>query len=102
MDPIPTNDLVAANEFCISQNVELSFIHSLNDSGLIEMVTVEEIKFIPASQLPRLEKWVRFHYEMNINLEGIETIAHLLQQLEDLQEEMTRLANKLHLYETMK
>ncbi len=96
---MPTDNLVPANEFCISHHAEISFIHSLHESGLIDMVIIDKTGFIPADQLSQLEKLVRFHYEMDINLEGIETITHLLQQLELIQDEIIRLRNRLRLYE---
>ncbi|HTB52906.1 MAG TPA: chaperone modulator CbpM [Ferruginibacter sp.] len=93
-----TENLVDANQFCIYHNVEISFIHSLHQSGLIEIVVIKETVFIPAEQLEHLEKLARFHYEMDINLEGIETIAYLLEKIKKLQEEITIAENKLRLY----
>jgi len=46
-----------------------------------------------------LEKFIRFHYEMDINIEGIETISHLLQRVNELQQEIVALKNKVGLYE---
>jgi len=96
---MPTTDLIAANEFCIYHNVEMSFIFSLQHAGLIPVVVEEEKVFIPASELPQLEKLTRLHYEMDINLEGIETISHLLQRMKDMQQEMKQLKTKLGFYE---
>ena len=92
-------DIINADEFCVHHNVDVSFIHSLQESGLIEITTIKETGFIPVSQLQQLEKWVRLYYEMDINLEGIETITHLLQKINNLQDEITRLRNNLRLYE---
>lgn len=94
-----TEYLIAIDEFCASHNIEISFISSLQKSGLIEVITIKESEFIDADQLRQLEKMVRFYYEFDINLEGIETINHLLQQLKKLQEENINLRNKLRLYE---
>jgi hypothetical protein len=71
-------NLVSATTFCVYHNIELSFIHSLKEHGMIETVTVEEEIFLPLTQLDRLERIVRLHFELDINLEGIETITHLL------------------------
>ncbi len=90
---------VAAREFCMSHNVEISFLHALCESGLLEMITEEENVFIYREQLPDLERWVQFHYEMDINLEGIEAINHLLHKIKTMQQEMNILRNKLGLYE---
>ena len=92
-------EMVAASEFCRSHNVEISFLYSLSESGLLEITNVEETVFISQEQLPELEKLVRLHYDMDINLEGIEAIHHLLQQMKTMQDEMRVLKNKLALYE---
>jgi predicted lipoprotein len=42
---------------------------------------------------------VRLHYELDINLEGIETIFHLLDRIEALQQEMRDLQKKIGVYE---
>ena len=91
--------LIAIDEFCAKHDIEVSFISSLQETGLIEITTIEETGFIQVDQIQDLEKFIQFHYELDINLEGIETISHLLQRVNDLQEEITQLRNKLGLYE---
>lgn len=92
-------NLIPANEFCVYHNIEISFIYSLHEIGLIEITTIEETAFIPAMQLLELEKMVHLHYELDINLEGIETITHLLHRINDMQNKITTLNNRLRLYE---
>ena len=92
-------EMVAVHEFCISHKIEESFLYSLRESGLLEIITVEETVFINRDRLPDLEKMVRLHYEMDINLEGIEAIYHLLEQMKAIQEEMKTLRNRLSIYE---
>jgi len=94
-----TENLIAVNEFCVNHNIEISFISSLQKTGLIEFTIIEEALFIDADQLQQLEKIVHFYYELDINLEGIETINHLLQRINSLQDEIIRLKNRLRLYE---
>ncbi len=94
-----TEEMVAADEFCIHHNIELSFIYSLKDSGLVEMTSIEEKIFLPVSQLSQLERLVRLYYEMDINLEGIETITYLLQQMNDMQQQIVQLSNRLSMYD---
>jgi hypothetical protein len=95
-----TDSLIALNEFCASHDLEISFISSLEKTGLIEVISVREDLFIDSEQLKQLEQIVRFHYEFDINLEGIETIIHLLQQIKSLKDENTALNNRLRLYES--
>ena len=96
---MPATDMIAASEFCIYHNIDISFIFSLQRSGLIAVVLEEEKAFVPASELPQLEKLVRLYYEMDINLEGIETITYLLQRMNDMQKEMKALKSRLGMYE---
>ena len=93
-------NLIPANEFCASHNIEISFIESLQETGLIEITTIKETEYIQESQLYDLEKIVRLYYELDINLEGIDTVIHLLQRMNDMQDEITLLKNRLRLYES--
>ena len=95
-----TEYLVAIDEFCTSHNIEISFISSLQRSGLIEITTIKESDFIETDKLQQLDKFVRLYYDLDINLEGIETISYLLQRIGSMQDEIRALRNKLRLYET--
>lgn len=91
--------LIAVNDFCIHYKIENSFINSLKQSGLIEIITIEESDFLEESQLLQLEKIIFFYYELDINLEGIETINHLLNRVNSLQNEIINLKNSLRIYD---
>jgi hypothetical protein len=91
--------LIVASEFCAGHRIEVSFVESLAQHGLINVESIGEQLAIPDTQLPSLEKMVRLHYELDINLEGIETIFHLLERIEALQQEMFKLQQKNGLYE---
>jgi len=92
-------NFISANEFCTNHNIEVSFISLLQETGLIEVTTIEETGYINISQLKELEKIVGFYYDLDINLGGIETITRLLQRMNDMQHEITALKNRLRLYE---
>ncbi len=87
--------LIPAKDFCIHHNIEYSFINSLEDSGLIQVQSIKRSSFIHVDDLHRLEKFVHLHYDLDINIEGIETINYLLEKMEEMQKEMVRLKNKL-------
>jgi len=94
-----TTTLISTTDFCTWHQVEYTFIRSLSDAGLIEITIVDEGEFIPETQLQRLEKMVRLHHELDINIAGIEAITHLLDRVETLHQEMRALRNRLNLYE---
>jgi hypothetical protein len=95
-----TEYLISVDEFCANHNIEISFISSLEQTGLIEITTIKETGFINAEQLQQLEKFIRLYYDLEINLEGIETITHLLQRMNSMHDEIIMLRNRLRLYES--
>lgn len=92
-------DLVPARQCCIQYSIEYTFIQSLQESGLIRVETINGEGFIPAEQLRQLERYVRLHHELDINLEGIEAITHLLNRVEALQKELSLVSARLRQYE---
>jgi hypothetical protein len=95
-----TAHLIPVHQFCTQHNIELSFIGLLQENGLLEVTTMEQTTFIPEECLPELEKIVRLHHELDINVEGIEAITHLLHRIESLQQEVKRMKSRLRLYES--
>lgn len=93
------DDLIAVNEFCVNHKIEIAFIKHLHQNGLIEISIIKSEYFVEKEQLPQLEKFVRFYYDLDINLEGIETISYLLKRIENLQKEIVVLKNRLRFYE---
>ena len=88
--------MIPADIICAHHQIDQTFIYSLESSGLIEVNRVEDKVFVHPSQLCDLEKFIYFHYELEINLEGIEAIANLLQRMHEMQEELNTLRRKLH------
>ena len=92
--------MIAVDEFCANHKIEISFISSLQQTGLIEITTIKDAGYIDPNQLLQLEKIIRLYYEFDINLEGIETINYLLKRMNSMQDEIISLRNKLRIYET--
>lgn len=88
-------NLIATTEICTYHEVEYTFISSLSDAGLLELHVVNETTYIPESELQKLEKMIRMHNELEINVPGIEAITHLLERVEQLQEELRVLRNRV-------
>lgn len=88
-----TTDLIPVDLFCEHHQVEMSFIYSLQQHGLIETILIEEKQCISADELQKLEKMTRLYYDLDINIEGIETVFHLLEKIENLQNEIRYIKN---------
>lgn len=87
-------NLIPAKDLCMYHNIEYSFIHELENSGLISVTSVKQEVFIPEDEMQKVEKFIRLHYELDINVEGLETINYLLEKMERLQQEILQLRNK--------
>lgn len=92
-------NLIPADEVCIHHQLEATFIQDLEHEGLIHISVVDKKTFIPADELPRLEKMIHLYRDLEINVPGIASIDHLLQKVDDLHNELWALRNKLRLYE---
>lgn len=93
------DELISIREFCRHHNIEVTFIHSLQESKLIDVVVIREEAYVHTEQLRRLEKIVRLYYDLDINLEGIEVINDLLDRIEGMQSEINKLRNRMNLFD---
>lgn len=91
--------LITIIEYCKSSTIEFEFITLLSEEGLIEIQLVSGEEFIPLDQLPLIEKYARWYYEMEINLAGIDALHHLVAKVRRLKNEIDDLENRLGLYE---
>lgn len=90
--------LIPAQEFCTHHHIELNFIYSLREYGLIDVISNEGNDYISTEKLNELEKIIRLRYDLDVNMEGIDVIMHLLNQLETAQHEANELRNQLKFY----
>ena len=88
-------NLIATTEICTYHDVEYTFINSLGEAGLVDLKVVKKSTYIPETELQKLEKMIRMHHELDINVAGIEAIIHLLDRVEQMQEELRVLRNRL-------
>lgn len=87
--------LIPVEHFCISHKIEIQWVKSLQDFGLVKIVTKKDLLYIPENELKKLERILVFNRELDINLEGIEAIFQLLSRLEKVQERVLLLENQL-------
>ncbi|TXD48774.1 chaperone modulator CbpM [Polaribacter sp. IC073] len=91
--------LIAAQTLCTHYNIEISFVATLNQMGLIQIEIIEQEQFINQEQIGNLEKIIRLYNELHVNLEGIDVVLNLLNKEKELKNEVTSLKNRLRLYE---
>lgn len=91
--------LISTQTLCLQYNIEISFVDALNRMGLIQIEIIEQKQFIHQDQISDLEKIIRLHNELNVNLEGIDVVFNLLKKERELRNELIVLKNRLRLYE---
>ncbi|WP_264520886.1 chaperone modulator CbpM [Flavobacterium sp. N1994] len=94
-----SDDLIVIDLFCLHHGIEVDFIFELQSQGMIDIVEREEKKYFSVAQLVSIEKIIRLHYDLNINLEGIDVIMNLLHQMEEYQRQLQIAKNKLAFFE---
>jgi len=94
-----TEHLIAVEVFATHQGVETTFVNALHDRGLVHLTVVQEQHFLEPEQLVRIEQLARLHYDLDINLEGLEAISHLLDRMDAAQQEVRLLRERLRVYE---
>lgn len=91
--------LIPVKQLCIHYQVEMSFFNGLHKNGLVEMTSIKRTWYIHKDKIIDLEKVVRLHHELEVNIEGIDIILNLLKRLDQKENELSNLRNKLSLYE---
>jgi len=97
MDTI--HEFIPVEVFCLHHNVEVSFLTSLHEFSLIDVVQFNNGNYIHVTQIVKAEKIVRLHTDLKINPEGIEAVLHLLDKIKDIQNQVVVLKSRLLLYE---
>lgn len=82
---------ISIEDCCRVYSIETAFIKTLNENGLLELQLINETYFLDQADLFQLEKFVHLHYDLEINIAGIEAISHLLERIQVLQTELRML-----------
>jgi len=92
-------NLIPIDKLCTHYHVEMSFFNGLMEFDLIEITTIEQTHYLHTDSINELEKIIRLHKDLYINLEGIDTVLNLLNKIDVLQTELSVIKNRLGLYE---
>ncbi len=90
-------DRISREDLVRIYNIEITFFNSLQEAGLVKTVLENEVTYLSYDELPVFEQLANWHYDLEVNLAGLEVLRHLLEKLENLQLENRRLKNQQHL-----
>lgn len=89
------------NDFCIHYDIPESFINALYNYDLIEIIEKENTQFIMETEIRDIEKMIRLHYDLQINIEGVHAINNLLNKVDALKQEIALLQKKLNFHQSV-
>ena len=81
-------------DICRVHRLEETFIYELYHNDLIEIIPQDEQDCIDEEQLPLIEKFSNWHYDLELNMQGIEVVSRLLERIEQLQQEVRALKGR--------
>jgi len=89
------SERISREELVQIYNIEITFFDELVDSGLLNIETDNEIRYLMYEDLPTFERFTNWHYDLEINLPGLEVIHNMLQKMENLNQINRELMQKL-------
>lgn len=94
-----TNIHYISIDTCIEKyQIEHIFIQHLDEMGAIQLIQQDNEQVIKDEQLSTLEKFIRLHYDLDINLEGLSAIHELFHQIEIRNAQIHQLQQELKYY----
>lgn len=84
-------DRISREELVKIYNIEVSFFDDLEETGLLHIVKENNVKYLLYEELSSFERFTNWHYDLEVNLPGLEMLHQLLQKMETLKAENRRL-----------
>ena len=82
------NVTISVIQFSKYHQIEPQFVIDLYKNDLVVLHERNQEYFIEENDLKLIERFIEFHYNLVVNLEGLEVIHHLLKQIETLQKQL--------------
>lgn len=86
---------ISREELVQLYNIEIHFFDELHEYGLLHIIEENNIKYLLYEELPMFEKFANWHYDLEVNIPGLEIIHQMLLKMEALQNENRRLLNRM-------
>ncbi|GGD42582.1 chaperone modulator CbpM [Muriicola marianensis] len=93
------DELFPVVRLCELYNLEAAFFEELGEFGMIDLRIYRGERCIHQDALQKVEKIIRIHRDLHVNLEGIDVVMNMLRRQEELEERILRLNNRLRRYE---
>ena len=82
---------IAVKSICTIYEVSETMLSNMVDFDLIEIVITDDIPHISIDEVAKLERYIRLHFDLGVNVEGLAVIKDLLEEREKLRWEISML-----------
>ncbi|MBT2622733.1 MULTISPECIES: chaperone modulator CbpM [Chryseobacterium] len=89
------DEKISREELVKIYNIEITFFDELVEYGLLRVQTEDDVRYLLYEDLPAFERFTNWHYDLEINLPGLEVIHDMLQKMADLKQKNKDLLTKL-------
>ena len=86
---------ISREELVKIYEIDITFFDELEEFGLLKTETEDDVKYLLYEELPTFEKFANWHYDLEVNMPGLQVIQNLLSQIHALQQENRQLMNKM-------
>lgn len=90
---------ISLREFCRGHALQETFLFRLEEIELIRIERIRSEAYFHREELPRLERLIRLHRDLDIGPQGLQAVDHLLGRIQRMQEEMAALRRRLDRWE---
>ena len=92
-------DFIPVGQLCELYDLEFAFFEELGEIGLVDFDFHQGQQCIRHDSRQLVERIIRIHRDLHVNLEGIDVVLNMLRRQEELEGELIRLTNKLRRYD---
>lgn len=91
-------NLISIHDFCAHHHLEISFIQTLEENGIVETTTYKEVQYLLPEHLEQVERFARLHQDLDIHPEDLDVVYDLLERMKHLQDQLRQMQQQIDFY----
>ena len=94
-----SENFILVAHYCEQTKTPIDFIDDLLEYGMIEVQKIENKIYVQSQYIIEIERIYRLRQDLGINMEGIDSLNHMIEKINRLEREFKLLRNRLTIYE---
>lgn len=91
-------NLILIDELCVHYDLKKDFFWALEVHGLLDIELKDSLAYLHESDIIKLERIIRLKDELELPIESLDVYFHLMDKIDDLQQEIRTLRNRLYYF----